>query len=264
MEKYFGYVRKSPDDKEETEVSINNQIEFIKKIAGEKGFELVEIFVDKNISGSDRKRKEFLRMVGLLYDSDIKGVIVKDSSRFARDSSFFRDTLIDFNAYGKMVYSCMKGNFLSHEDLGDAVSSMVDDNYIVTQRKKADLVMKKKLDDGKPINRPPFGYKINKNKDYQIVPKEAKIILKVVSDYFSGRGYRATINDLKIHKAKYYRILRNAQKGVYSGFIIYERKIKDSNKKVVRVEQVKYRGDHEPIITDEMWGKINGKVSTKE
>lgn len=258
MDKYFGYARKSPDDKEDTKTSIDNQIELIKKTANELGVELSRIFIDENISGSDRERKEFCEMRDKLYSSDVCGILVKEQDRFARDSSFFRDTLIDFEARGKTIYSCMRKKFLSSSDLGDSVHSMIDDNYVLTQRKKAELLFEQKKEKKLPISRPPFGYKMGKDKNYKIVKKDADIVRSVINDYVSRCDYKATIKLFKIDKSKYYRIIKNARSGIYCGWISYLRRICDSNKKVIRIEKVRYMGTFDHIVSEELWRKVNG------
>jgi len=256
-DKYFGYARKSLDDKEDTKTSINNQVEFIKKTAKELNVELVKVFIDSNISGSDRERKEFLNMEKEIYSSDVKGVIVKEQDRFARDSSFFRDKLIDFDVRGKKVYSAMRKKFLSFEDLGDMVTSVVDDNYIVIQRKKADLLMEQKKDNSMPMFRPPFGYKMGNDKNFKVSKRQSEIVNQVLQDYVNKVHYKIILKRYKISRGIYDRIQENAWKGIYSGFIYYVRKHKDSNKKIVREEEIKYKGTHKPIISEELFNQIN-------
>lgn len=273
--KVFGYARKSPDDKDDTRTSIENQIKLIKRTAEENSWNLIKIFVDESVSGSDRDRKEFVKMISELYPSDVEILLVKEQDRFARDSSFFRDTLVDFEAYKKKLYSCMRNKFISHDDLGDMVHAMIDDNYVLDQRKKALVSLNQKKDECKPIGNPIFGYKYNYkfnpngdkvpiNKTLEInewikIKKDAEIVLGVLSEYTQSVDYKATMQKYKINKSKYYRIINNAKNGLYSGFIAYQRKIKDSNKNIVRVEEIKYKGNHDPIISEELCQKVQFK-----
>ena len=256
MQKVYGYVRKSPDDKEDTESSISNQIKLIEKTCKEKEWFLVKIFQDKNVTGSDRYRKEFTEMMTEIFSSPINIIIVKDQDRFCRDSSFFKDTLQDLDVREKRVYSIMKHGFLSHEDLGDNVKALFDSQYIIEQRKKADVFFNQKKEDGLPPIPAPFGYK-NKNKNWVADKKKAKIIIEVLQDYVDKVNLKETIKRLKINKSLRFRIIKNAQKGLYSGFVVYERKYKDSNKKIVRVEEVKYKGKHQNLISEELFNSVN-------
>jgi DNA invertase Pin-like site-specific DNA recombinase len=256
-DKAFGYARKSPDDKEDIKTSIDNQIQLIKKVADELNVELVKIFIDENISGSDRLRKEFCKMRDELYISDVNIVIVKEQDRFARDNAFFEDTLTDFQAHGKKLYSCIRKKFVQVDDLGDMVTSMIDGNYVKSQRRKAEILFEQKVEKHLPISRPPFGYKMDKQSNFIINKKDAEIVKSVVLDYVSDIDCLVTLKKFRITKGKYYRIIRNSKEGIYSGWIIYKKRFKDSNKKIVRVEKIKYLGTYEPIISEELWRKVN-------
>jgi len=266
MVECFGYSRKSPDDRKNTTTSIQNQNDLIKLICNSKKWNLNSVEEDRDISGGDRNRKGIKIQINKAKDfrknnSDIETyIIVKDSKRFARDSSFFSETLGDLKSCGIKVFSIMKNDFLDNADISDRIISVVDEQIIFDAKKYAeineDLKKSKKL----PYIPAPFGYKYDKNKNWVIIKKDAKIVLGVLSEYASGRDYKATIKDFKIHKGKYYRIIKNAKNGLYSGFIYYERKIKDSNKKIIRVDKVKYEGKHHSILNKELIEKVNGRI----
>jgi len=255
--KVFGYARKSPDDEEKTEVSINNQIKLIESSCKKKNWIVEKIFIDKNISGGDRFRKGFVDMIDKIINSkEVKIIVVKDQDRFARDSAFFMDTLRDLDVREIKVFSIIKNNFLSHEDLGDVVTSVVDGHYVITQRKKAVVILNQKKEEGMPPFNASFGYKSKKGK-WIIVQKNAEIVRQVCEDYVNNVSFKETIKRLKINNSLYYRIIKNAKKGIYNGFVFYIRKYKDSNGKVVKTEEVKYKANFEPTISEELFNKIN-------
>ena len=249
----YGYARKSPDDKESTDSSIENQIRLFHTICAERSNEketwkLAHVFIDRNISGGDRFRKGFTDMISSAIENNIKMLICKNQERFARDSSFFLDTLKDLEVRGIRVFSIMKGSFLSSEDIGDAIMSVVSGHYLVDQRKKARLLQEQKIEQGLPCIPPPFGYKYDKKKNWVIEKRKADKVIKINNDIRAGVDYKKTIAECKINKSLYYRIVKNLGRGIYSGWIVYDKKYKDSNKKVVRIEEIKYKGIHNPII----------------
>ena len=246
--KAYGYARKSPDDKDDTKTSIDNQVKLIKSYCKGNDLDLLKIYIDKNISGGDRFRKDFVSMIQDAITNKVPILITKDQDRFARDHSFFSDTLANLDVHGIRVFSIIKNNFLSHEDLGDIVTSVVDAHYIITQRKKARILQDQKEEEGLPTIRPPFGYKYNKKKEWVIDEKKAKIVRQIHNDLKDKTSYKDTVKRLKIDRNTYYRIIKSINKGLYSGFIIYIKKFRDANKIVVRTEEVKYKGRHEPII----------------
>lgn len=261
MIKAFGYARKSPDDKEGTESSILNQTKMIKKTVEERNWELIDIFIDKNISGSDRGRKGFNDMKRRAIAEKVEILAVKDQDRFARDHAFFSDTLQDLDAHQIRVFSILKNNFLSHEDLGDVVTAVVDSNMIVKSRIKTHQLYSDKKEEGLPSFVSSFGYKFPKGKNvvknWIIKEREAEIVRQVCSDYLNKASLKETIVRLKINKPLYYRIIRTARKGIYNGWIFYVKKFKDSAGNIVRTEDVLYKGKHEPILDEKTFKMLN-------
>lgn len=261
----FGYSRKSPDDKEDTERSIKNQDELINNTCLGKHWNLIGIFYDKNITGGDRDRPGIKDIISKSRKHKVSNpkknvyIITKDQDRFARDYAFMGDTLKDLEAYGVKVFSIMKNDFLSSDDLGDTIMSVMNEQIIKEGRKKAILTRDKKINDKLPCIPAPFGYKYFK-KNWIIVPKKAEIVKGVIQDYLNGINYRETLKLTKIDKGIYYRIISNAKKGLYNGIIKFENKIKDSNKKVVRTEIIEYSGTYEHILSEEVFNKLNDKI----
>lgn len=252
----FGYARKSPDDKKDTESSITNQVSLIESTCKKFGWNLKpeNIYIDNNLSGGDRSRKEFTHLIKNAIEFKANNptedvyIIVKEQDRFARDSAFFSDTLRDLEIRFIKVFSIIKNNFISYDDLGDVVTSVVDAHYIITQRKKSKVLFDQKKEQGLPPVKAPYGYK-NVNKKWIIDKKKAEIVRSVFLNSSKKINFKETINTLKISKALYYRILDNIKKEVYHGYVVYTNKIRDSNKIVVREEKIKYKGIHEPILT---------------
>ncbi len=259
----LGYARKSPDDKKETEQSITNQVDLIEKTCKEKGWNLLDIYIDKNVSGNDRNRVQFLKMINRIKtETNVSLIVVKDQDRFCRDSAFFSDTLQDIEVRGKKVFSIIKNNFLSYEDIGDIMLSVVDQfQGVIKNKKKAEITLKQKQDLCLPPIKPPFGYKFKgnnfKNKRWVFDKKKADKVVEVCSDVINNVHFKDTLARLKISSGIYYRILKNARKGLYSGLIVYTKKIKDSQKKIIMEKEVKYKGTHEPLIDDLIFNKLN-------
>jgi len=252
----FGYSRKSPDDKENTEVSIRNQNDLIALTCKNKEWNLLSIEEDKDISGSDRTRKGILKQVFLSKKFKKENpkfdvyIIVKDSKRFMRDSAFFREILEDLNYHGVKVFSITKNSFLDFRDIGDRLMSVIDEQIIFDAEKYAELTEQLKISKGLPCIPAPFGYEYNKEKNWVINKKASKIITKVLSDYVNSIPYTSTIKETHLTKTKYYRILKNAKNGLYSGFVYYKKK---------NGEKVSYKGIHEAIISEEVFKKVNEK-----
>ncbi len=82
------YPRISREDSGKDEsYSISAQKKLLTAAAKKLGFTNLLYFVDDGISGTQRDRKEFTRMLAELERGYISTVMVKDLSRFARDFS---------------------------------------------------------------------------------------------------------------------------------------------------------------------------------
>ena len=83
------YCRVSTE-KEEQLSSLENQKEFFEQYAERNGDTLVEIYADEGISGkSMAKRDAFLRMLAESENGGFDCVVVKDISRFSRNTQDF-------------------------------------------------------------------------------------------------------------------------------------------------------------------------------
>tara|TARA_R110000782_G_scaffold9924_2_gene31424 strand:+ start:2921 stop:3592 length:672 start_codon:yes stop_codon:yes gene_type:complete len=88
MKRVIGYVRVSSLIQKEKGNSIPNQIEKIESYCKLNGYELVDILKDDGISGmSKSKRKDYLKLIDIMEDRNIGGVVVNDLSRIGRKMS---------------------------------------------------------------------------------------------------------------------------------------------------------------------------------
>lgn len=196
--KIAAYCRVSTDKDEQLD-SLNHQKEFFVEYAKRSGHELVRLYADEGISGTSlKKREEFKR---LLRDAELglfDMVVVKDISRFARNTV---DALQSIRKLKSMGICTL---FLTAN-----MDSMGDSEFILTlfsamaQEESSNL--SKRVKWGKKINaekgRVPqriFGYDRIDNFTLEINPGEAGIVRKIFSLYNDqGLGCRtisATLN----------------------------------------------------------------------
>lgn len=83
----FGYVRVSTSEQAEHKTSLRQQEVDLQNYCDKQGIELVEVFVEPGLSGSDWKRSEFNRMMLLATGDDhpVDFVVAADMARLARD-----------------------------------------------------------------------------------------------------------------------------------------------------------------------------------
>jgi len=80
------YARLSREDKKEgVSLSIENQIDILKKYCNDNGFINPQIFYDDDKTGTDFDREDFQKMYTEAKSQNIDLIIIKDTSRFGRN-----------------------------------------------------------------------------------------------------------------------------------------------------------------------------------
>lgn len=189
--KIAAYCRVSTEKKEQQE-SLQHQKEFFTEFAQRNGHELVRLYADEGISGTSlKKREEFKR---LLKDAELglfQMVVVKDISRFARN------TVDALQSVRKLKSMGINTLFLTAN-----MDSMGDGEFTLTlfsaMAQEESNNLSKRVKWGKRINAekgrvPPrvFGYDKVDNFTLAINPREARIVRKIFSLYTEqGLGCR--------------------------------------------------------------------------
>ena len=189
--KIAAYCRVSTDKDEQLD-SLNHQKEFFQAYAQRNGHKLVRLYADEGISGTSlKKREEFKR---LLHDAELglfEMVVVKDISRFARNTV---DALQSIRKLKAMGINTM---FLTAN-----MDSMGDSEFILTlfsaMAQEESNNLSKRVKWGKKINaekgrvpRQIFGYDRIDNFTLAIHPDESRIVRKIFSMYTEqGLGCR--------------------------------------------------------------------------
>ena len=83
----YGYVRVSTAEQAEHKTSLRQQKVDLQNCCAKQGIDLIEIFVEPGLSGSDWKRPEFNRMLLLATGEDhpVDYIVAADMARLARD-----------------------------------------------------------------------------------------------------------------------------------------------------------------------------------
>ena len=195
------YCRVSTDANEQLE-SLENQKSFFNDFADRGNLELVKIYADEGISGKQMKnRVEFLRMLEDAKYNIFDMVIVKDISRFARNTVDFLNSIRNLKSLGIDV------KFLSNNQtiLGDS-------EFVLTifsamaQEESASL--SKRIKFGKKVNAkkgrvPTRVYGYTRVDNFTLIPdeEEASIVNKIFDMYVNqGIGAGGIAKNFSINK----------------------------------------------------------------
>ncbi len=201
------YCRLSQDDGRDGESnSISNQKDILSKYAKENGYLYPEFFVDDGISGTTFDRPDFQRMQRMAESGEIGAIIVKDLSRFGRES-------IEMGRLTQVVYPSLGIPFIAIQEhvntaTGTGLEMMPFYNifnewYAEQTSKKIKAVWKSKADKGERVSSAiPYGYKKSEvdPKKWVIDDEAAKVVKYIFSLCLSGLGPLKTARRLESEK----------------------------------------------------------------
>ena len=197
-----GYARISVDDElDQKNISIENQkailSDFVKtRFTGST----LTFFEDRDRSGYTFEQREGYQVMrkGLMsHKYDI--LIVKDFSRFSRRNSRGLVELEDLRDAGGRIISIGDGIDFPNDDdwLKIQFQFLINEMPVTDTSKKVRNVIKRRQADGEWLCAAPYGYIINKRREFEIVPTEADIVRKIFDLYNNdGWGYKRIANYL--------------------------------------------------------------------
>lgn len=196
-----GYCRISVDEElDRDNTSIENQKAIISDFVTRKfpGSELV-FYEDRDRSGYTFEQREgYQAMRRELVSHRLDILVVKDFSRFSRRNSRGLVELEDLRDAGVRIIS-----------IGDNIDFPNDDDWLKIQfqfllnempvtdtSRKVKSVIRRRQEDGKWICAAPYGYVVNKQQQFEVVPTEAEIVRRIYRLYIDGWGYKRIANSL--------------------------------------------------------------------
>ena len=199
--KIAGYCRISVDEElDRDNTSIENQKAIISDFVEHKfpGAELV-FYEDRDRSGytfEQREGYQAMRRELMAHRLDI--LVVKDFSRFSRRNSRGLVELEDLRDAGVRIISIGDGIDFPNDDdwLKIQFQFLINEMPVTDTSKKVKSVIRRRQEDGKWICAAPYGYIVNKQQQFEVVPVEADVIRRIYRLYIDGWGYKRIANAL--------------------------------------------------------------------
>ena len=189
--KIAAYCRVSTEKEAQID-SLEKQIEFFNDFTKKNGYELYKLYADEGISGKQIKnRKQFLAMMKDAKSKKFERVVVKDVSRFARNTVDLLQSIRELKSYGIQV------DFLNNGEVMEGGSEFIL-TILGAMAQQESANMSKRVKFGKDITakkgRVPnlvFGYDKIPGEKYtlKINEEESKIVKEIFESYvYKGMG----------------------------------------------------------------------------
>ncbi len=281
------YLRLSRDDERDGEsLSIENQRGIVLDYIQKKGWDLIDVYIDDGLTGTNFERPNFQRMIDDVRNGHINCIVVKDLSRFGRN-------YIQIGEYTDYLFPSLGCRFIAINDGIDTLEkenelmpfkNLINEWYSRDQSKKVKSAKVARAKSGHFMGAyAPYGYIKNPNGQPPLLVDEAvaHVVKRMFEMRAQGKGYRTiatALNEDKITPPReyYYQTVgkpnpKNSLKvwsdvvvravlhnEAYIGNMVQMRIGTTSykNKKIVNrppEDWVRVENTHEPIISKELW-----------
>ena len=221
------YMRLSKDDGDKAESeSISNQRKLLKRYAEDIGIKINKEYVDDGYSGTNFNRPKFKEMISDVKLKKIDTIIVKDLSRFARESVEASEYIEKFFPEHDVRFIAVLDNIDTYLD--SLANVLIEFKLYNNQKFAKDVSDKLKKSKRSNMEKglymgtyAPYGYKKDPNNKGKLVvdKNSSRIVKKIYNMYIDGKSsqYIAKyLNSKKIKTpAEYYHITPNKKTNMY-------------------------------------------------
>ena len=196
-----GYARISVDEElDRDNVSIENQKSIIEDfVTTHFPNSTLTFFEDRDRSGYTFEQREgYQEMRRGLMSHKYDILIVKDFSRFSRRNSRGLVELEDLRDAGVRIISIGDNIDFPNDDdwLKIQFQFLINEMPVTDTSKKVRSVVKRRQEEGRWLCAAPYGYILNKQQIFEVVPTEAEVIRTIFRLYLDGWGYKKIANYL--------------------------------------------------------------------
>lgn len=288
------YARISVETERKREAdTIGNQLQLLKDYVSEHSdLTVFDIYSDDDISGTDFIRPEFSRMMNDLRDGKIDCIIVKDLSRLGRnylESGEYIEMVFPFFGCRFISVTDRFDTKYQQADISVQLKNMANEMYAKDISRKICSTMRTIQEQGKFAgSRAPYGYRLDPaDKHHLIIDEETAPIVKQLFELLAEgntvhfvattmnangipspgrllyeRGIAST-DHFKNSKWYMQTVRRILQDEIYLGWMVsgkfrstYHSTGKKGSQPVPREEWIVTKGTHEPIVTEELFNKV--------
>ena len=269
---------------EEQENSYESQVAYYTKlITDTPEWNLVAIYADDGISGTDMKKRDNFNLMMercLRKDKDIDLILTKSISRFARNTVDCLSCIRRLKERNIAIYF-EKEHINTLESTGELLITILSSQAQEESRNISENVkwgLKRKYENGEVLIKRIFGYEKGTDKNLHIITEEAEFVRMIYKKYLEGQSLNGIANLLTKMKVKTIRgntrwngssirvILTNekyigdavAQKTFTADYLL-----KDRRKNKGELPQYYVQDFHEPIISKELYYLVQQEMKRR-
>lgn len=271
------YARVSTEEEQQLN-AIEKQIEENRDVISQKGWVLVDEYVDKGITGTQaKKRSEYLRLLDDIKNDKFDVIVAKDQSRLQRNTMDWYIFLNEIIQNRKRLYLYLENTFFDPKDkFIFGIKAMMAEEYSRDLSKKGNAAKKRRQEKGKPIitNRT-WGFK-NVKGNIVVDEEEARMIRKIYQMFADGFGGRVVARALRedgirnrngktLSENTIREIIKNP---LYKGIVVMNKEHFDFEAKMTiknpESEWIYREGLVPQIIDDDLWERANKQLNSRK
>lgn len=271
------YARVSTEEEEQLN-AIEKQIEENIDVIRDKGWILVDRYIDKGITGTQaKKRNEYIRMLDDIKKDKFDLIVVKDQSRLQRNTMDWYIFLNEIVQNQKKLYLYLENTFFDPKDkFIFGIKAMMAEEYSRDLSKKGNAAKRRRQEKGKPIitNRT-WGFR-NVGGEILIDEEEAKLVTRIYqlfADGFGGRVVARILRDEGVRNRNGKTLSENTIREIvknplYKGIAVMNKEHFDFDaKKIIKnpeSEWIYREGIVPKIISEDLWESANAQINSRK
>jgi DNA invertase Pin-like site-specific DNA recombinase len=273
------YLRVSSEQQAERQLSIPAQREALKRYASERGWQIINEYVDEAKSAKTDDRPNFLQMIGAAQkpNRDFQAILVHKFDRFSRsraDHTIYKALL---KKLGISVISATEPTEpdTPHGMLLEGMLEVISEFYNVNLKHETLKGMKENAIQGFHCGgRAPFGYRLVKTGskvNYELGPDEEVDVLKQIfsmaAQGMGGKKIARTLNEQGIPTGRRWSpssvlaILRNE---AYIGHRVWNKKSEVNGRKNPQSDWIITEDSHPAIIDKKLWDAAQKELDLRK
>lgn len=293
------YCRLSDDDATDgTSVSIETQMTIHKQYCEQHCIQIVDFYCDDGYTGTNFERPAFKRMMNDVKNHKVNAVIVKDLSRFGRETIYVNYYTQVYFPENNIAFIIISDNTVvtadSRYDIMLALRSTINEMYPAEVSEKVRQSFTAKAKTGEFLHPfVPYGYeKSTVEKNRLVIDKEYAPVIKTLFEMVAYKGFGAVEICKHLYKNQIPNptAMRERKKGiythpnpynwnkstvvtllhneVYTGKIVFgkTRKVNFKSQKIVNVDKDNWiicENAHEPIISQDLFDDVQSKLEVR-